>query len=69
SRKQREFINDTYKDEHYWEKRRKNNDAARRSREKRRYHDMVLENRICDLSKENSDLRSELSAIKRKFNL
>ncbi|XP_050400989.2 transcription factor atf-2 isoform X1 [Patella vulgata] len=69
SRKQREFINDTYKDEHYWEKRRKNNDAARRSREKRRYHDMVLEGRIHDLSKDNCLLRNELSAIKRKFNL
>ena len=30
------------KDDHYWERRRKNNLAAKRSREKRRFNDIVL---------------------------
>lgn len=69
SRKQREFIPENKKDEGYWEKRRKNNEAARRSREKRRIHDMALENRIMDLTRENCKLRNELGLIKKKFGL
>lgn len=67
SRKQREFIPENRKDDHYWEKRRKNNEAARRSREKRRMHDYTLENRIGELSKDNTELRAELMSIKAKF--
>ncbi|XP_033738992.1 nuclear factor interleukin-3-regulated protein-like [Pecten maximus] len=69
SRKQREFIPENKKDDHYWEKRRKNNDAARRSREKRRYHDLALENRIVDLTRDNCGLRNELYAIKKRFGI
>ncbi|PVD23803.1 hypothetical protein C0Q70_17077 [Pomacea canaliculata] len=69
SRKQREFIPDNRKDEQYWEKRRKNNEAARRSREKRRLHDMVLENRIVALEQENGRLRGELVMLKKRFGL
>ncbi|XP_071116729.1 transcription factor atf-2-like isoform X1 [Haliotis cracherodii] len=67
SRKQREFIPENRKDNCYWEKRRKNNEAARRSREKRRLHDFALENKICDLNDENRLLRKELIAVKKKF--
>lgn len=69
SRKRREFIPETNKDQSYWEKRRKNNEAARRSREKRRVQDVVLENRIIELSRDNLQLRNELYAIKKKFGL
>lgn len=69
SRKQREFIPENKKDSSYWEKRRKNNEAARRSREKRRYHDMALENRIMDLTRDNCKLRNELTAIKKRFGI
>ncbi|KAK3090301.1 hypothetical protein FSP39_010751 [Pinctada imbricata] len=69
TRKQREFIPENRKDNHYWEKRRKNNEAARRSREKRRLHDVVLENRIVDLTRDNCQLRNELFAIKKKFGI
>ena len=69
SRKQREFIPENKKDDGYWEKRRKNNEAARRSREKRRYHDMALENRIMDLTRDNCKLRNELTAIKKRFGI
>lgn len=66
-RKQREFIPENRKDEQYWEKRRKNNEAARRSREKRRLHDMVLENRIMALEQDNNRLRTELVSLKKRF--
>ncbi|WAR23872.1 NFIL3-like protein [Mya arenaria] len=69
SRKQREFIPDNKKDDGYWEKRKKNNEAARRSREKRRVHDMALENRILELTRDNCKIRNELNLVKKKFGL
>ncbi len=42
ARKRRDFIPNEMKDNHYWERRRKNNLAAKRSREKRRLNDIVL---------------------------
>ncbi|XP_078253091.1 nuclear factor interleukin-3-regulated protein [Rhinoraja longicauda] len=68
-RRKREFIPDEKKDALYWEKRRKNNEAAKRSREKRRLNDMVLENKLMALGEENVRLKSELLALKLKFGL
>lgn len=68
-RKQREFIPDSKKDESYWDRRRRNNEAAKRSREKRRFNDMILETRVIELSKENHLLRAQLTAIKDKYNI
>ncbi|XP_046405790.1 nuclear factor interleukin-3-regulated protein [Ischnura elegans] len=68
-RKQREFIPDNKKDESYWDRRRRNNEAAKRSREKRRYNDMILEQRVVDLTKENHVLKAQLQAIKEKYGI
>ncbi|KAJ8283745.1 hypothetical protein COCON_G00025950, partial [Conger conger] len=68
-RRKREFIPDEKKDEGYWDKRKKNNEAAKRSREKRRVNDMVLENRVMALLEENARLRAELLALKFRFGL
>lgn len=68
-RKQREFIPDAKKDESYWDRRRRNNEAAKRSREKRRFNDMILEQRVVELSKENHILKAQLAAIKDKFGI
>ncbi|XP_075153961.1 nuclear factor interleukin-3-regulated vrille isoform X2 [Haematobia irritans] len=68
-RKQREFTPDCKKDDSYWDRRRRNNEAAKRSREKRRYNDMVLEQRVVELTKENHVLKAQLDAIKDKFNI
>ncbi|XP_007898223.1 nuclear factor interleukin-3-regulated protein [Callorhinchus milii] len=68
-RRKREFIPDEKKDALYWEKRRKNNEAAKRSREKRRLNDMVLENKLMALGEENARLKSELLSLKLKFGL
>lgn len=69
SRKQREFIPDNKKDESYWDRRRRNNEAAKRSREKRRISDMVIEQRVMELSRENALLKAELFTLKDKFGL
>ncbi|KAJ1172426.1 hypothetical protein NDU88_004273 [Pleurodeles waltl] len=68
-RRKREFISDEKKDASYWEKRRKNNEAAKRSREKRRFNDLVLENRVLALNEENVQLRTELLQLKLRFGL
>ncbi|PAA47615.1 hypothetical protein BOX15_Mlig009286g2 [Macrostomum lignano] len=57
------------KDEKYWERRRKNNEAAKRSREKRRLNDVAMEMRIQELTEENTKLKVELTAIKKRFGL
>ncbi|KAM7393440.1 hypothetical protein PAMA_008202 [Pampus argenteus] len=68
-RRKREFIPDEKKDNVYWERRRKNNEAAKRSREKRRINDMVLENKLMALGEENASLKAELLSLKLKFGL
>lgn len=68
-RRKREFISDEKKDASYWEKRRKNNEAAKRSREKRRFNDLVLENRVLALNEENVQLKTELLQLKLRFGL
>ncbi|XP_006038038.1 nuclear factor interleukin-3-regulated protein [Alligator sinensis] len=68
-RRKREFIPDEKKDAMYWEKRRKNNEAAKRSREKRRLNDLVLENKLIALGEENATLKTELLSLKLKFGL
>ncbi|GAB6032263.1 hypothetical protein CHUAL_010905 [Chamberlinius hualienensis] len=69
ARKQREFIPDNKKDESYWDRRRRNNEAAKRSREKRRLNDMVLETRVIELTKENTFLKTQLMAIRDQFGI
>lgn len=68
-RKQREFIPDNKKDDSYWDRRRRNNEAAKRSREKRRFNDMILEQRVLELSKENHILKAQLTVIKEKYGI
>lgn len=68
-RRKREFIPLEKKDDGYWDKRKKNNEAAKRSREKRRMNDMVLESRVLALLEENARLRAELLALKFRFGL
>nr|XP_033813103.1 nuclear factor interleukin-3-regulated protein-like [Geotrypetes seraphini] len=69
SRRKREFMPEEKKDAMYWEKRRKNNEAAKRSREKRRLNDFALESRMVALSEENNYLKAELLSLKLRFGL
>ena len=47
----------------YLDRRKKNNEAAKRCREKRRVHDKNSETRIVELTAENNHLRSQLMAM------
>lgn len=52
------------KDDKYWEKREKNNIAARRSREARRLKENQIALRTAYLEKENATLKAELDQAK-----
>lgn len=65
----RECIPAKKKDEGYWDKRKKNNEAARRSREKRCISDKVVESKVLALLEDNARLKAELLALKFKFGL
>ena len=62
-RRQRKFILESDKDDLYWDRRKRNNEAAKRSREKRRVNDMILESRVMELTKENNILKGQLEAM------
>ncbi|KAK0148486.1 Nuclear factor interleukin-3-regulated protein [Merluccius polli] len=63
-RQKRTFIVDKNKDATYWDRRRKNNEAARHSREKSRLKEYMLERQLLALTEENARLRSELHSLK-----
>jgi len=69
ARKRRDFIPNDLKDEHYWERRRKNNLAAKRSREKRRLNDIVLETKVVELTNENETLKAKLQLMLSRLNM
>lgn len=52
------------KDSTYWEKRKKNNESAKRSREARRMKEEQIAMRVVYLEQENLQLRTEVSLLK-----
>jgi leukemia factor-related protein len=54
------------KDDKYWDRRRKNNIAAKRSRDARRIKENQISMRAAFLEKENSALKAELLTLKRE---
>ncbi|KAL3874747.1 hypothetical protein ACJMK2_037718 [Sinanodonta woodiana] len=63
-RKRPRSLPDEQKDESYWERRRKNNDAAKRSRDARRAKEDEIAIRAALLEQENLKLRVEVAALK-----
>lgn len=63
NRRKREFTPDELKDDNYWMKRSRNNEAAKRSRERRRMEGRLLEERALQLLRENEKLKAALSAM------
>jgi len=59
-KRQKLFVPDENKDDRYWDKREKNNVAARRSREARRLKENQIALRAAYLEKENKVLKKEL---------
>jgi len=56
------FVRDQEKDNKYWEKRQKNNNAARRSREARRLKENQIALRVAHLERENGGLKQVLGS-------
>lgn len=52
------------KDVSYWEKRKKNNESAKRSRDARRMKEEQIAMRVVYLEQENLQLRTEVSLLK-----
>jgi len=56
-------IPDAEKDSEYWERRKRNNEAARKSREYRRSKEMEMQTRLEALQKENSSLKTAIELL------
>lgn len=63
TRRKREMISTDKKDANYWDKRRKNNEAAKRSRQKRRLNELMVEDQLLSLGEENAQLRAQLIGL------
>merc|ERR1712157_156568 len=61
------LVRDEDKDEKYWDKRRKNNMAAKRSREARRSRENQISLRASYLEKDNAALKEELLNVKEEL--
>ena len=62
----RKFYNQSEKDEKYWERRIKNNVAAKRSRDSRRQKEIEVTEKFKTLEKENSLLKEEVRRLRMK---
>uniref|UniRef100_A0A8D0HE73 D-box binding PAR bZIP transcription factor n=1 Tax=Sphenodon punctatus TaxID=8508 RepID=A0A8D0HE73_SPHPU len=60
-------VPDEQKDEKYWTRRYKNNEAAKRSRDARRLKENQITVRAAFLEKENAVLRQEVAAIRQEL--
>ncbi|KAK6176746.1 hypothetical protein SNE40_014987 [Patella caerulea] len=68
-RRAKRSIPDNDKDDKYWEKRKRNNMAAKRSRECKRQAETDIRNKVSFLEEENALLRKEISLMKAKFGI
>ena len=57
-------IPESLKDDSYWVRRRKNNEAAKKSRDSKRAKDLLVARRAVLLETENSNLKQELNHIR-----
>jgi len=60
------FVPEDLKDDKYWARRKKNNHAAKRSRDARRIKENQIAMRAAYLEKENSTLKAEMDKIRRE---
>lgn len=60
----RQSVDETAKDDKYWERRRKNNQAAKRSRDLKRQKEMNVKEKAASLEEENRQLRDEVKKLK-----
>lgn len=59
-------MDDNSKDERYWQRRKKNNIAAKRSRDARRVKENQIAMRAAFLENENDKLKEEMDQVRRE---
>ncbi|CBY16405.1 unnamed protein product, partial [Oikopleura dioica] len=64
TKKKRNFVNEKEKNDTYWQKRQKNNLAAKRSRESKRARDNKIVDTANLLEKENSSLKEQIFRVR-----
>ena len=64
SKKRTHSVPDERKDDQYWERRKKNNESAKRSRDARRIKEEIHQQKIKYLSYENEQLRAEANQLR-----
>lgn len=69
TRRKKAAIPSDKKDAAYWVKRLKNNEAAKRSREKKKFKELVVEGQLLALSDENARLRAQMFSIQYRSSL
>lgn len=65
---ERQFVSDVEKDDKYWKRRKRNNEAARRSRDMRRQKEIEISMKWKNLEQENVRLKKELQKLKDRAN-
>lgn len=60
----RKSVDGNEKDDKYWERRRKNNQAAKRSRDLKRQKEIDVKQKAASLEEENRQLREEVKRLK-----
>jgi hypothetical protein len=60
------FVDDYNKDDRYWQRRKKNNIAAKRSRDARRVKENQIAMRASFLEQQNDDLTEEVEKIRQE---
>ncbi|XP_060576233.1 nuclear factor interleukin-3-regulated protein-like [Ruditapes philippinarum] len=68
-RRAKQLVPDTQKDNSYWQKRQRNNLAAKKSRENKRQYECMVRARVVALEEENCLLKRELDLLKERFNI
>ena len=69
NRRAKRLVPECRKDDHYWQKRKKNNDAARKSRDLKRRKENDIRKNLTELQQHNLMLQKELQVLKKAFNL
>ncbi|KAK3086837.1 hypothetical protein FSP39_024281 [Pinctada imbricata] len=68
-RKAKRITPESDKDQRYWNKRQRNNVAAKRSRENKRKIEYAIRNKVLVLVEENALLKKEMSVLRSKFGI
>lgn len=62
----RNYVPDSLKDREYWERRQRNNEAARKSREERRRKELEVLDKLTNLEEKKNELEAKVRELERR---